>query len=296
MSIKMLIFSSFCSALILSAQEKAPSQLSLGQALENKSVRLQVTFDEHSPHYKYPMLVRIENLREEFLELKIDPGDIFRAESELTQDMVITEKRLVKLKGKEQCTLNLAAMCISPERGAGARESRYYFEPSSDSIMKAFAAYIAEKKYQNTEAQHAVWALVSKQPVTNIYGPDTTIVLALQQKLAALRKEVLPLWVQPQEYRYNYFATEMAIELSGYFEYDIAKSRSIEVAMFNEGGVLVRELLRKHVSNSGKHRFDYSFDATIFEEDVYYVKLIMDDKIMLQRKIPLGQVRGSWRY
>lgn len=295
---KTLIFGSILisSLLIFSAHQKAVKSLSLPEALKSKHISLQAEYIDGAPHYKYPLSVQIENLQSSALQVDIKSGDVFLADDAQLQDMIVTEDLPVVLQPREKKTLTVAAMCISPSKGSGYAGTTYHLGSEVNPSLSQLASFIGKKKVQTSEAQQALWALINNQPLFCIYGPDTVVSFDLQKQVAAIRKEKIPERLQVSDsYQYNYYYGELKIELSGYFDYDISKARNMEIAMFNERGVLVRELMRKQVSAAGKHRFDYKFDASVYDEDVYYVKLIMDDRIMISRKVPLGEVRKNWR-
>jgi hypothetical protein len=295
---KTFIFESilFSSLLMFSSYQEAVKNLSLQEALKNKHISIQVEYVDGAPHYKYPLSVQIENLQSTPLLVDIKSGHIFQPDDDQLQDMIVTEDQPVALQPREKKTLILAAMCISPSKGSGYKGTSYRLSEESDPALQQLATFIGKSKIQTSEAQQALWVLVNNQPLSCIYGPDTVLSLGLQQQVAAIRKEQIPeKLLVSNSYQYNYYYGELKIELSGYFNYDIHKARNMEIAMFNERGVLVRELMRKQVSSAGKHRFDYKFDASVYDEDVYYVKLIMDDRIIVSRKVPLGEVRKNWR-
>jgi len=284
------------SQLIFSAHQEAVKSLSLPEALNSKHISVQAEYVDGAPHYKYPLSVQLENLQNTPLQVDIKSGHVFLADNSQLQDMIVTEDRPVVLQPREKKTLTLAAMCISPSKGSGYKGTTYRFSNDVDPSLSQLASYVGNRKMQTSEAQQALWVIVNKQPLSCIYGPDTILSLELQKQVAAIRKEKIPEKLQvSNSYQYNYYYGELKIELSGYFDYDISKARNMEIAMFNEGGVLVRELMRKQVSTAGKHRFDYKFDASVYEDDVYYVKLIMDDRIIVSRKVPLGEARKNWR-
>lgn len=295
---KTLIFGSILisTLLIFSSHQEAAKNLSLPEALKSKHISIQAEYVDGAPHYKYPLSVQIENLQSTPLQVDIKSGNVFLAEDAQLQDMIVTEDQPVVLQPREKKTLTLAAMCISPSKGSGFKGTSYRLSSESYPSLEQLASFIGKKKVQTSEAQQALWVLINNQPLSCIYGPDTILSLDLQQQVAAIRKEKIPEKLQvSNSYQYNYYYGELKIELSGYFNYDIYKARNIEIAMFNDRGVLVRELMRKDVSSAGNHRLDYKFDASVYDEDVYYVKLIMDDRIMVSRKVPLGDVRKNWR-
>lgn len=269
--------------------------VALDEAVRTGLIRVSATHDPDSPHYKYPLKVSVSNIGKSPVHVDIYPGLLFEAEDETYQGLLVTEqKRLAIAPGKTE-EFALAAKCIHSARAAGSNQTIYKTPVKSDTLLVRLAELIAQKQWQNSEAQQAVWVLANKEPYENIYGPDTVTVLALQQAVAGLQKKPLPERILPQPYAYNYYAGNMEIEITGYFEYKLSSAREIEIALFNDRGVLTRELLRKHVSSPGKHRFDYTLDGAAFEEDKYYVRLIMDGRIMLSRALPLGELRESWR-
>jgi hypothetical protein len=272
------------------------SVISIADAVKNPKIEVRWTHDPNSPHYKAPLVAEITNSGTTPVSVQVDPGWVVEPFDSTYQNLVITDNQIIVVAPGKSVKKHLNAMCTESGDAGGASDTKYAFKGNKKEKLATLAAFIAEKKYHNSEAQQAVWSLMNRSGLEEIYGADTVAALALQQLVAKLRGESIPTYYkQGANYRNNYYYRgPLQIELGGFFEYQIAKSKSVEVAMFNERNILERELLKKHVSTPGKHRFDYVFDGSAFEGEKYYIRLIVDDKIALERVIPLKEWKNQF--
>lgn len=272
------------------------SVITLSEAVRSPKIEVNWSHDPQSPHYKAPLVAEIINTGTTPVSVQVEPGWIVEPLDSAYQNLVITDRQMIVVAPGKSVKKYLNAMCTESGDAAGSSETKYKFNSSKNDKLSSLASFIAEKNYQNSEAQQAVWTLMNRSGLEEIYGSDTIAALGLQQKVAQLRGDSIPaFYKQGATYRNNYYYRgPLEIELGGYFEYQISKSKSVEVAMFNERNVLERELLKKHVSTPGKHRFNYVFDGSAFEGEQYYIRLIIDDKIALERVIPLKEWKNQF--
>lgn len=282
-------------ALLLSSHTQDPS-FSLQDAVKDSNIQIKWLNNESSPHYKMPLIAEFTNNKPIPIKIDIDAGIVVEAEDAVYQNLVTTEQHFVVVPPGKTVKKELHAMCIEPSDAAGNASTTYKFAGPKNDKLTALAKFIAEKNFNTSEGQYAIWTLIRGGELSEIYGEDTVAAFALQQFLAKqLGYEPIKTLQTENTYARNYYYRgPLEIELSGFYEYQLANAKSVEVAMFNDRNILVRELLKKHVSTPGKHRFDYTFDGNAFEEDVYFVRLIVDDKIVLNRRIPLKEWKQSF--
>jgi hypothetical protein len=289
------IYLSVCVVLLLTSHTQETT-LSIQDAMKDSNIEIKWMNNESSPHYKMPLIAEFSNNKSVPVKIDISAGVVVEAEDAVYQNLVTTEQHFVLIPPGKTVRKELHAMCIEPSDAAGKATTTYKFVGSKNEKLTSLAKFIAEKNYNSSEGQYAIWTLLRGGELSEVYGEDTLAAFALQQFLAKQLgyEPVKTLQTVNTFSRNYYYRGPLEIELSGFYEYQLASAKSVEVAMFNDRNILVRELLKKHVSTPGKHRFDYTFDGNAFEEDVYFVRLIVEDKIVLSRRIPLKEWKQSF--
>lgn len=260
-------------------------------AIDTKLVEAEWLYDSAAVHYQNPILLRLKNNSPKAASILVSPGLELECEENYLQNMVITDSKQIALAPGQEKKIVIGAMCNQWTKGSGHAGVKYVLKGNTSKELMELTSFIAQRNYQNSEGQHAIWTFIAGNSVGEIYGPDTVATLALRQKVASIRNEKIPTQIAPSGYATNYYSSVVGLEINGYFEYLIASPKEIQVAMFNKNGVLVRELRRKQIDARGKHRVEYSFDALEYLEDEYYVHLIMDGRIRMTRLLPVGEWR-----
>jgi len=59
--------------------------------------------------------------------------------------------------------------------------------------------------------------------------------------------------------------------------------------MFSKDNIVVKELLYNPSVSIGTHTFTYKYDATAFNDPVYYFKLIIDGDVKINKKLSIQE-------
>lgn len=266
--------------------------LSLYEAMIQKKVDCTFRGNGSSTHYLEPVLMEISNLSAEPLTVMINSGDEFIPSDTNQQNLVVTKNEMVILKSKEIKTLKLHGMCTEQSDRSGNSESIYSYQPAKNEPLKKLASFINTKNYQSSAAQYAVWSLVNDEDINSIFSSDSTEEKELKQFVANLTGKTFA--VKSKDYRYNYYAPPKE-RTGGNFEYSFSQPQNIQIAMFDKNGILVRELFNQKKVPSGAHRLKFEFDSSVYTDDVYYFKLIVENEVLVSRKWDAQAMRDSFK-
>jgi hypothetical protein len=162
--------------------------------------------------------------------------------------------------------------------------------PQSNQNLSQLCQLIAQEKWHNSEAQQAVWCLVEDRSLSRISGFDTAVVRKLQTKIAKLTNKKMPLAPAKTDYHRNYYATPSVIKIKvgGSYSFYFSRTKSVQIAMFNTQNVLVRELYKNEQEAPGRKTINYAFDASVYTEPVYYMRMFVDGEKRLETKMNLN--------
>ncbi|MGZ5243157.1 MAG: hypothetical protein ACXWDO_01920 [Bacteroidia bacterium] len=275
-----------CSLLSLTPDNKT---LTLENAIKNGSISCTYIANSKSPHYVKPLLLTVKNRKHTPTVFKIEPGQQFFPQDESYQNLIVTRENLVTLKPNEQKTVEIYAMCTEANDAAPGSETTYKLAPYAKEKLMKTAQHIARTKSNNVTGQNAIWVISNNRSLEEIIGPDTAETRNLQRFLAKLTGKKLPPPPSANNYITNYYAPPRAeVSYTGNFTMSMYQQVSLTIALFNREGVVVRELYNNPAVPKGVHTFKYAFDNSVFNDDFYWVRTIVNGDIKFNRKIAMN--------
>ncbi|RYD73640.1 MAG: hypothetical protein EOP53_19735 [Sphingobacteriales bacterium] len=262
--------------------------LSLENAIKNGTVSCTYKANPQSTHYVRPLIVSIRNLKNTPVTIKIDAGQQFFPSSAEYQNLIVTRAGNVIIKPNENKNVELFAMCTESSDAAPGGGTTYKLGPIAQGNLRKIAEYVAHEKVNNLTGQSAVWAISNNYAIDGIMGPDSAETRDLQKFVAKITGKRLPPPPAPNNYETNYYAPPRPdVSYSGSITMNIAEPTSLAVVLFNKNNVAVRELYNNSALAAGSHKISYAFDNSVYAEDVYYIRAIIDGQVKFNRKVEM---------
>jgi hypothetical protein len=265
-------------------------ELTLKQALAKGYITCAFENNKGYTHYHKCLIAKLSNTSNRVLTVKIDNGTQVNPQDSDYQNLIVTENLFVTLNPGDKKNMEINAMCTeSHDAAPGSSPMAYTLANDATGVMKALTTFIAEKKYQNSEGQMAVWSVANNSDIGDISGYDTTAARRLQELICKYTGKKMPPPPAPTDYRRNYYAPPATIKVTftGEFEYSFAKARNILIGMFDKNNVLVRELYKKDGETPGAHKQTYTFDASVYTDTFYFIRLVADGQVRLESKVEM---------
>jgi len=262
--------------------------LSLKEACSKGLISYEVSSNSNSTHYYKPLKISIKNLKNFEVRVKVVLGTVFSPEDSIYQKFIITKEELLCLKPLSESKYEVFAMCIESSDIAPLDGINYFFANEDHKKLLPLLKLIQDKSYFKPEGQYAVWAAINQISITGIYGADTIAEKELIQLVADITNQPVPVRTYNSDnYINNFYSDNLKIKMGGTFDYKLSQAKSISIAMFDKNNVIVRELFYKEKVNAGTHHFEYFFDASVYTDDFYYVRLIADGHVKIEIKIDM---------
>lgn len=258
--------------------------INLKDAIKSKQVECTITGNSNSTHYVKPLTIKIKNLKNAFT-LNIDNGQIFIADDSSYQNVVVTNGFLASFKAGEQKEFHVYAMCIEHSDRAPGDIAKYKMGSMSDVKLKKMTMFIEEKKYFNQTAQQAVWAVVGNTQVSEISGYAEDGWEDIVKFTATLLGQPIPPKPSDNDYKRNYNVAPTKRVMKGNFEFDFPSASNVTIGMFNKDGIIVRELYNNPAHPKGTQKLHFEFDAGEYNDKIYYIKVIVDGEVFIEKKI-----------
>lgn len=266
--------------------------IKLNQAIQLKNLKCKIHGNSSSTHYLEPIVVELTNNSTETVTINIDNGDLFVPIDSSKQTIVVTENDILVLKPKQQQTFKIKGMCTERMDATGNDETIYIYKQGNNSNLIKLTAFINSKKYQTSAAQYAVWTLINNDEINSIYAADSTEENDLKKFMANLTGKTFA--VRTKDYKYNYYAPPKE-KVGGNFEYSFTQPQNIQIAMFDENGILVRELFNQKNVPAGTHKLNFEYDSSVYTDAVYYFKLIVGNEVLVNRKWNAQAMRDAFK-
>ncbi len=236
------------------------------------------------------MLAHLTNVSGKVLTVQVDNGTQVIPEDSDYQNLIVTQNTFVSLNPHETKDQALNAMCTEPSDAAPFNNTLHYtMTKNADGVMKAVADLIDKNNYFSGEGQQAVWCVAKDRSLDYISGYDTVAVKKLQNLISKMTGKKIPPPPKADDYVHNYYAPPHVkkITIGGEFEFSFSKPKNILIGMFDTHNVLVRELYKKDGESAGVHKQKYEFDASVYTDKSYFIRLVVDGRVTLESEISM---------
>jgi hypothetical protein len=281
--------------------------LSLEKALSQNKIKISCSGSANSTHYLKPLEVNIQNITNTSIQVMIEAGRTFFSEKNCTQNLIVTQKKLLLIRPMESEKIDLNAMCIQSSKPSPRADVKYTLGPIANENMITLARFIEKNNYHNPLGQEAIWVLSDHKQIDLISGINEHSQNKLKEFVKTLTwygineisKEELKLkkiennlyelnqdiykTVDPSLINYNQETFKQKTQ--GSFDFEFTESSETMIAMFNKEGILVRELFYDEKSKIGNVNMKFAFDSSVYTDPEYYYKLIVNGEVVRTMKL-----------
>jgi hypothetical protein len=263
------------------------TSISLDEAVRQKLVSVRWEYNPEGTHYTNPLKLNIKNLQTQPLQVTLANGWLLTPEDSIYQTLVTTRTIVMALKPNQQLRYAVPAMCTEPHDRGPNEQSQYRLGEKGNENLEKLTMLIGQRRYNNGQGQSAIWALTADYPLEGVNGFQVACRDSLLDALCALTGKKRPTLANLNDYRYNPSSNQMKVAVSGRLNFSLFKDATVLVGLFNKHNVQVRELYYKAQAPEGEHSVFYEFDSTVYTDDYYYVKTIVNEKVLFDRKFEM---------
>jgi hypothetical protein len=251
----------------------------LSTAIKEGIVVHNINGNSESPHYYQPLTVSLKNITDDEILIKIPVGQTFVSRSGDHQDILTTKEELIAIKAKGNSDRKVFGMCIQQSNAAPNKDEAYDLGKMASGNLLALSKEIQSRKAFHVIGQNAVWALTDGNDLNEINGYDKKEAAYLKTFVADLKGVPVPDYPADDYYENNPLLIKRRV--GGRFKYKFSKTSSVTIGMFDEQGIIVRELYSNPKATPGERTLKYAFDEEVHTDDVYYIRLIVDGQIKI---------------
>lgn len=253
------------------------------QLIQSHQINYKIAVNESSPHYSSPFVITFKNNQNTNLQFNIDNGSVLEADNEENQNFIVTQDLIVQLKSGESKEFPIYAMCIERHDAAPGIADSYKIGGKADDGLVKLSNFINKNKNFEPDAQFLMWDIAE-----GMYKPDELD----EFKINSNGEVEVYDWINETPTLVTHEIIEEPskpkLMVNGEFEMNLGSTKNIHIAMFNENNVLVKELYKNPKTPAGATTLAYAFNSYDFPEETYYVKVVMNGKIVMQRTIDMS--------
>lgn len=253
---------------------------------ENGDIELTIKGNDESTHYLDPLVVNVKNNTKKIIEMKVPAGLHFVSNEENIQDIISTQAQFVRVAPNSNKHFTISGVCIQSSNGSPGSENDFLLTANAEPKLYELAQFLDKKNIKNSQAQQAAWAISDNRDISNIIGLESENEQALIDKTASILglpsvpAEDIKTW---KKERVNPIYTS---SLKGYFKFEFPRKTKVQIALFNQDNVLIKEVYNQDV-DAGFHKIDYQLETTEYEGQKITSQLIAYNKVVTRRSIDL---------
>lgn len=283
---KLLLF--FACLLSLMAAQAASINLLEAQKLKKISIQAK----GNGGHMGDCISLTVKNLTQVKQDIVVSPGLIFTDQDPGAQNLMVVEQYQLALMPGATKSLNLSTMCIELHDYSPQSGDLFVLNDEATGYLATLAELIAKKKYQNSTAQSAVWALTDQAEIGDIYASDTLMAGQLATFVANATGRPRPKVIVPKEHYIYSIRMNMVHHFS--------KTTKVTLACYDESGALIKEYYKDRVIPTGMYIATFGINR-VADKGTKFIFRISDDKgSLIKERVITESVNESraekWRY
>ncbi len=252
-------------------QLMAQTHLKLSDAMAKGYIKLNITGNDG--HIGKCATLQTENTTTQTLDIDIDCGQKIQCSDSSAQNLIITQSEHVRLTPRRIVATAVYAMCINAHKASPGRIA-FRLGTMAQGALLRISQFIEKKKYQNSNAQSAVWTITDNLDIASIgssEGNDYAMTNELRGFVAKEKKIINYPKAKPKVRK------EMIIE--GTFDQIITTRAMVQVLLVDANRKTVNLFLNE-TKQAGILRINYRIKNTDYKAGTYYIILRVGNKEM----------------
>lgn len=230
--------------------------------------------------------MKIKNLTNKKLDLKVDAGKILDSKKNDEQDLLVVRSQDFFVDAHQLKTINVYGMCCQAHKASPQANSDYTLGKWADTSLIKLACFIDEnKQYSNRTAQQAVWTLSDSNSIASISGGEKEIVTLFRKYVSKLTGREIPAYDITYLQESDHHVLGRATKIEGIFEYSVPANGKITIGIYDVSGNLVQLLFKNIPHKKGECKLYYTFRTRNLNSGTYFARMNMDGTVQKEMKI-----------
>ncbi|MCE3280998.1 MAG: hypothetical protein K0S44_3189 [Bacteroidetes bacterium] len=230
--------------------------------------------------------MKVQNLSNESLCLKVETGRRFDSKIDTQQDILVTKEENMMLAAKQQKTCDVFGMCCQANNSSPAANSIFNVGKMADSSLIKLAMFIDKNNYHTDySAQQAVWSVSDNNSIGSIDGAKDEDVKKLRNYVSQLTGRPIPLYNVHYKQQDDMSVAGRVVNIDGVFKYELNIDNKVTIAIYNSEGKIVQLLIQNQPHEDGEYKLFYTFNTSKLPSGTYYARMSTDGAVVKEEKI-----------
>jgi len=261
----------------------ATEKMSLEDAARKGFVKL--TIKAKGGHTGDVIDMKITNLTNRVLPLKLEAGRKLDSQKQTEQDILVTQAQDFVLAVGQQKNLSVRGMCCQAHNSSPDKNTPYSIGKMADSTLIKIARFIdSSKYYTSTSAQCAVWCVSDNESLGAIANGSGEEVSPLQKYVSKITGRPIP------KYSLTYNGDDNNVlgrvtKIDAMFHYVLDENSKVALAIYDSNGKLIQMVMPDKGHEKGEYKVFYTFKTKDLERGTYYARLTENGSVMKEEEI-----------
>ena len=272
----------FACLMIFSFKNEAIETITLQEALDRNIVK--ISAKGTGGYSGHTVDLTVESKFSGIYNIKIDAGQVFRANDPTVQDQLIPDEIVMQVRGRSTKTYPITGFCCEYSNSAPDENTTFSYEKMNRPNLLALCELTNKKNYDRRTLQNAIWAVSDNYDVGTIYSDTDT-------RVQTLRKEICKLTNQPDTWYHKKETISVAEDrsivsraesLRSDIRVDLIKgTRKFSYKVYNvENELQSDRQMTMTVPMTSMYTFKFKLEVYGWQEGTYKVDMFIDaDKI-----------------
>ena len=280
------IFLLVCLASLFCQSLQASTQISLSEALLTKKVS--VIFTSKGGHSGDCVAIKIANLTNDEMSIKIDAGDKLMADDTTMQNIFITHSDLIALAPKGTQLKTIYGFCCAVTKHSPDKDMHFTFLKNKNEKEIKLAHFMDTHRTLDEGAiQHAIWVVCNGEDPAGIYADDQTDLLELKKLVAEITGKPIPWYTKKFDRDSTGMLVRRALKLNAVMHFDLPQPSEIVIVIMDAHDNTMKTPLPQKLLERGHYDFEYNWETNMIPPGKYYARIYANGQMIQEKEIEL---------
>ena len=257
----------------------AEDTLELIHAKKQKQVSFKI--EGLGGHSDYCAQITLTNSTNQALNIVIRPGTLMVPKDSTLQDLLVVEKKELKLNPGQKIVSKLRAFCAAHYKHSPTEKSVFKATIGDSNLIK-LANYI-DKHPNIADIQSAVWVVANGIPISSIDKENMELVKIVSK----LSKQPIPDYTVIFANSSDALFSGQASRIKGEIEYTVIGEDMVSLQIYDDKGRLRKTVFNGRLARRGKHVEEYDIDISKLKKGVYFIKVHQQNQLISEKRFEI---------
>jgi len=276
----------FIASFFLGQSAKANTQVNLSEAL--LAHKVSVVFTSKGGHTGNCVAIKLANLTNDEMNIKIDPGDKLMADDTTMQNIFITHSDLIALAPKGTQLKTIYGFCCAVTKHSPAKDIHFTFLKNRNEKEVKLAQFMdSHRSLDESALQHAIWVVCNGEDPAGIYADEQTELQELKKLVAEITGKPIPWYTKKFDRDSTGMLVRRALQLNAVMHFDLLQPSEVVVVIMDAHDNTMKTPLPEKLLERGHYDFEYNWETNMIPPGKYFARIYANGQMIQEKEIDL---------